>query len=68
MQELGVICDQRRGYAVLSLYCTYWMINKTAYDLEYRVCHLPSCTPFVLLLQSVASLARGVPQVTPSRG
>jgi len=36
-QELGVRCDVRRGYPVLSIYCPYWMVNKTSYDLVYRV-------------------------------
>jgi len=34
--DLGVHCDTRSGFQVLSLYCPYWMINKTERDLMYK--------------------------------
>jgi len=51
VQELGILCDQRKGYPVLSLYCPYWMINKTDYQLDYRVCfQSPICVVIIIII------------------
>ena len=51
-QDLGIHCERHvTGYQQLSVYCPYWMINKTQRNLSYKVTwrHFCALSYFLML-------------------